>query len=448
MGNGRVIVVGAGFAGLEVARRLAGAGVDPLVVEQEPQVGGRAASERLGGVLVDAGGCVVRAGDLALREMLAGAGLESMLELWPAGAVMQARDGALAPIDATSFSGIAAIPGMGRVAGWRAPRLERLTDRFARLLDATAPEQAARLDDRSVADFARLYFGTRALERWIEPRLAHASSLDAEQTSRVAFLLRGGPGPGAALGTLRGGAGALASRLAESVAVRRGIAVRAIEAAAGGRMRVRASERFAGDEDEFDAVVIATPAASALALAGAFLLPAERSFFEQARTLPSVSLVVALRERLEDAPRRVLVPAAERSPLAAIGVCSLDAPATPNGVGSIVTLLARAPYAAGAIDSSSQAIEKDLLGAATRWLPALDRSPVITQVARWRAGIPAFDVGRYRAIRHFFEIQRDLRRGGRRLYFAGDHLVTPSIDGALASGARAARAVLTDLARA
>lgn len=445
MANRRVIVIGAGLAGLEAGRRLHAAGLDVLVLEREARAGGRAAPEVLAGTQLDPGGCVVRAGDAALRATLDDLGRADALELWPTGATAQSFDAALSPIDTTSFSGIAGIPGLRWRDAWRAPRLERLTDRFGLLLDAAAPERAARLDDRSVGDFARLYFGARALDRWVGPQITHATLLDPEQTSRVAFLLRGAPGLNAAHGSLRGGVGRLVTHLVERVPTRCGVAVEAIEASAQGRLRVHSAVRFAGDEDAVDAVVLATPAAAALAIAGALLVPAERAFLETAAAIPAIALSVTLRDAMTDAPRRIIVPAAERSPLAAIAVTPVDDETTPNGVGTIVTLLAQRHYAIRSFDAPSEAIEKDLLGAAARWLPALELDPVASHLSRWSSGFPAFGVGRYREIGHFHEIQRDRRRQGRRVYFAGDHLVTPSFDGALASGARAARAVLTDL---
>ena len=72
-------------------------------------------------------------------------------------------------------------------------------------------------------------------------------------------------------------------------------------------------------------------------------------------------------------------------------------------------------------------------------------SQVLAQLARWEYAYPCFDVGRFRAIGRFQALQRQARRDGRRLYFAGDYLVGPTMEGAFASAARAAEAVLSDL---
>ncbi|HET7739646.1 MAG TPA: NAD(P)/FAD-dependent oxidoreductase [Mycobacterium sp.] len=53
---GRVVVVGAGMAGLTVANALANAGVDCVVVEARDRIGGRLHTVELGGVSIDLGG--------------------------------------------------------------------------------------------------------------------------------------------------------------------------------------------------------------------------------------------------------------------------------------------------------------------------------------------------------------------------------------------------------
>jgi phytoene dehydrogenase-like protein len=53
--NGRVIVVGAGFAGLAAASRLDHLGVEVVVLEARERIGGRTHSVDVGGVVVDAG---------------------------------------------------------------------------------------------------------------------------------------------------------------------------------------------------------------------------------------------------------------------------------------------------------------------------------------------------------------------------------------------------------
>jgi hypothetical protein len=60
-------------------------------------------------------------------------------------------------------------------------------------------------------------------------------------------------------------------------------------------------------------------------------------------------------------------------------------------------------------------------------------------------GAPDLPPGCLRAIAAFQRVQADRRAQGRRLYFAGDHLVGPGVEAAVASGRRAAGDVLADL---
>ncbi|MCH2187709.1 hypothetical protein MK280_17785, partial [Myxococcota bacterium] len=60
------------------------------------------------------------------------------------------------------------------------------------------------------------------------------------------------------------------------------------------------------------------------------------------------------------------------------------------------------------------------------------------------AAIPAFDVGAYRALARFRRAQADHRERGRRLYFAGDYLISPDAEGRAIAGFRAASDLLVD----
>jgi hypothetical protein len=59
-------------------------------------------------------------------------------------------------------------------------------------------------------------------------------------------------------------------------------------------------------------------------------------------------------------------------------------------------------------------------------------------VFRHAYGAPRFDVGAYRALTRFARVQADRRAAGRRLAFAGDYRIHPSLEGAVRSGERAA----------
>ena len=67
--SGRTIVIGAGFAGLAAADRLAERGADVLVLEARDRVGGRVWSATLGGVVIERGAEFVLDGYDQLRRL-------------------------------------------------------------------------------------------------------------------------------------------------------------------------------------------------------------------------------------------------------------------------------------------------------------------------------------------------------------------------------------------
>jgi oxygen-dependent protoporphyrinogen oxidase len=320
----------------------------------------------------------------------------------------------------------------------------RLLARYRRTLDAEAPERAAAIDDRSAFEFGRLYFGRRLAERWIEATLAEVTLGDARETSRVLFLLRNGLGDGAQRVGLRSGVGALVEAMARGLKLQLGTDASALELLAAGSLRVRISG--APSSFEADAVVCATPPTEAARLAGPLLSHAERSFFSESRGVASVVLSVALAAERMYGPRRIRIAPAEALPLSHVAIeGGGKGGAIPQG-NAVVTLIARDAWSRPHLAAPAEVVEKELLVHGERIVPALARTPLFTQLVRWEYAYPGFDVGRFRAIGRFQALQEQARHNGRRLYFAGDYLVGPSMEGALASGARAAKAVLSDLA--
>src|SRR5690349_5205132 len=96
----RVIVVGAGMAGISAARALGDAGIEAVVLEARDRIGGRLHTVELGGSRVDLGGSWVHTPignpmtDVAKRHGVAlvlGSFLESVV-VWDPGAGLLGRD--------------------------------------------------------------------------------------------------------------------------------------------------------------------------------------------------------------------------------------------------------------------------------------------------------------------------------------------------------------------
>jgi len=113
----------------------------------------------------------------------------------------------------------------------------------------------------------------------------------------------------------------------------------------------------------------------------------------------------------------------------------------PDGYG-MAKLHATAAYAERALRLPDETIEKELLEALGRIQPGARAAVDFTRVFRTPAARPRFEVGHYRALRRYQAIESGRLAEGRRLVVAGDWRMDPTWNGAVASGTRAARALL------
>jgi phytoene dehydrogenase-like protein len=399
-GRAQVVVVGAGLAGLSAAVRLDAAGCDVHVLEAGAHAGGRLATERIDGFVVDRGFQVLntgypRAADLDLETLdlgwfERGAVVRSDGRVHRVGDPRQ-RPGRLVDVLRAPLGGPrekAAIAAFTARAGYLP---------VARLL--RAPERTAEESLR------RAGVGDLALERFFRPVLAGVL-LERELTTSSRYLdllwrsfLRG------AIGLPAQGMQAVGEQLAARLDP--------------GRLHLRTPVRSVrrgavatdGGPWHADAVVVATDPATASAL------------------LPGVAA---------DAPRQVtthlhVLPASPWSaPLIVLG--------EPGGqlVNTVVVSDAQPRYspddralvASSTLQPTRQADVRDEIARA-HGVPrtALEHLTTVTVTGAQPAAVPPLRLRR----------PVDLGDG---LFVCGDHRDTPSIQGAMASGARTARAVL------
>ncbi len=437
-------MIGAGLSGLAAAWQLEARGFATHVCEREPQPGGRVRGTRVDDFTLDAAWPVLSSADRALLRWIDEVGLRD--ELLPLRPLQQAQlhRGRVRPSGPRTLLGALRTPGLRPLQALRLGRLPRLRARYARHLRPAEPSAVAALDDRSVADFGRLYFGSDVVDRWLEPELSDCLA-DSEQASRALLLLRGSRGRAAHDGLPRGALTELPEAAAARLPVLYEVEALRLERLPGGSLLTTLGGRERERLLETDAVVVATSAPDALRLAEPVLTSAERDFLAGVRYAPSLALAAGLRRPLHAHPLRIHVPRSERSPIGSLLLePGVRAGRVPHARG---LALARATPALAerSLDAPDDAVVKELLEGLERIDASLSAAVSFLRVLRCPRAAPRFDVGRYRALACFERVQRDRRARGRRVYLAGDYRLAPSLEGAVAAGRLAADELARDL---
>ncbi|MGW6419697.1 NAD(P)/FAD-dependent oxidoreductase [Streptomyces sp. NPDC055055] len=425
--NVDVVIVGAGIAGLAAAHRLTGAGVSVAVLEAEPRIGGRMATDSVDGFLLDRVGPLLT---LSHEELRALPGLDG-LALRPFGpGVLVHTDGRYARWGAPHPR---RAPGVPRGGGHRsvggafsvaralasAPRhpaasldQARLSASLVRLAATTTQRLLAR-PERTAREALTARLPARTVQGVLRPLLAALlADPDLGTSSRQADLVLRAFARGR-LSAPEGGSAALPERLAASLppgTVRTG--VRVTEASVS---RVTTAEHgVIGCRS----MILATGARSA-----AELLPGLR--------VPAFHPVTVLHHTAPAAPTTdptLLLESDPGGPVAHTAVMSAVDPGRAPADRTLITstVLGTPP------DDTERRVRKHL---ATLYGTSTDEWELLA-LHHTRDAVPVM------APPH------DARRSVRLLaglYVCGDHRATSTPYGALTSGHRAAAAVLSDL---
>jgi len=434
----RVVVVGAGVAGLACAWRLARAGHEVEVFEREGAPGGRMRTERRGGFLLDRGAQFLASGYRNLHAALRQLGLADAVRPLARSANAVLRDGRFEPAEWASPAAFLRSRLLSPGAKRRLARLPLELWRHRARLEPLHPERAAALDGEDLASWARRTVGEEALEYAIAPAFASTFDSDPERLSGAfALLAMRFVARGFRLQALDGGLGRLPQALAREVSVRVGYEVTGVETDAGGA-RIRYVAPSGERTREADAAVLAVPGSLAARLCPK-LTEAERAFFARVRYARGAIVHLLLDERPASLPwYGVAFPRGAGLDLYGLAVDHWKPGAAPDGAGLLNAALTEdaAARLAGAGDEAIVACALESLART----PVGRLAPRDAVVHRWDPMLPQFDAGYLPALRDF--LAREERSP--RLAFAGDYLVGPYTEAALTSGLRAA----TELARA
>jgi len=310
-------------------------------------------------------------------------------------------------------------------------RARRLLRWYAPWIDPNRPERGARLDDRSVTDWCRLYLGRKNVDELLGPCLGAWFGLAADVTSRL-FGLSLLDASGRPRATSLTGAAELSRRLdAELADVRQHETVRAVER--GGR-RLQLTN---GRARNAAATILAVPA-YAVAAYTQDLTPAECASLAKLCYQDQLQLRVRLSRRQARSRGSLWVSDGVPGPIAAILEQERSETAGIEELERVI--VARPSFARTALSVGANETVEMLRYAAERLIPG-DWHGARFEAPWFGSGaLPAFQVGHYRAIER---LQREQAgQVSRALFLCGDYQVAPHLEGAAIAGSLAAERAL------
>ncbi len=411
-----VIIIGAGLAGLAAARACVGAGLSPLVLEAGPDVGGRLTTDQVDGFLLDRGFQVLLDSYPEARSVLDFEALE--LGRFGAGALVRRANGFGRVADpwrsplagvGSLLSGVFTVGDAWRMLRLRADAMLSLEGEPVEHGDVTAARalNARGFSDRAIEGFFRPFFGGVLLD----PQLSAPQHW-------FEFLF----------GMFATGSATLPANGMQAIPRQLAAALPANTIRTNARVRALRDgqvELTDGEVLEARAVIVATDARHAAVLIPGMRAPAWNA---------CATLYYAAAASPLDAPLLVLDGEGRRGPVNHVCVPSDIAPSyAPPGQALISATVVGTP------PSDDAVLDRDARRQLTRWFGS--------QVSTWRllriAHVP-YSLPRTSPRPDTWDAAVRIGAG---IYACGDHLETPSINGALRSGRRAAEAVLADLTR-
>ena len=433
MANKRVVVVGAGIAGLTAALRLRQAGAVVTVFESSDRVGGRTSSESCDGYVYERGTqfyvTTYRNALGLIREM----GLEA--ELRPTspwitvlkdGRPHRMPSGLLFPVYALA-SGLVTVRDLGRFT-WHTTSL-----RWPPIDNYSA---WAEYDDEDAARWSAPRLGGAA-DCLLEPVLAGGMMQRIEETSRacaLAVLATTANGRSKDM-TLARGNDSLPRAMAARLDVKLDAPVQAVEPAPDG-----VTVRVSGETVHADAVVVATTASAAATMYRA----ADRLERELMSTGYGSVIKVGLATKRNGSGHpglsdvwAMMIPRSERRQIVSVTIESAKDPKRVPDGNEMLNLFVTPDHAERMMDWPDEQVVSAVTADVERLFPGAFAAQQFVRLVRWREGMPKSPVGRARALAEY----RRTRPRDCRLFLAGDYMGMPTLESAIETGTWAASRV-------
>ncbi|MCZ2134141.1 MAG: FAD-dependent oxidoreductase [Burkholderiales bacterium] len=428
----KVIVIGAGIAGLTAAWRLKKEGFNVTVLESERRPGGRIRSLDFHGHRIECGAQFPSSGYRYIPSLLKETGLGSRVHRLSPLTAFQRGDRLHRVHARRAWS----LFSNGLLSGAEALRLARGGAGFAwrsRGIDPSCYASCHAFDDAEAESWCRHQLGPIAASHVIEP-MVHGLYFHRLTGTSKALIAAMMAFAGSGTLAIAGGWQALPEAMAAQLDVRYGATVECVEEVPGG---IRA--RVNGEHLHGDAAVLAVPAHVACSILAVPTAIEQRLLaVEYAATIHialGLSPMWCLPERLRGVYGCLFAPA-EGGRIAALTF--ERGRGLTDGAGEVVSIMLGHEAAICAIAQPDDTIVREVVAELSAWLPGICGAIVSTHVQRWPAAEPLSLVGRAKAIAQYRATLPDSRR----ILLAGDYLGSPWTDGAAETGTWAARRLL------
>lgn len=433
MTSQKIVVVGAGIAGLTAAYRLQQQGHDVTVLEAQDMPGGRMGEREIRGIVYNTGARLLYPFSRPTMALIQELGLTpSLIPIRGLGADC---DDGIRKWRIELMPGPRSLFTAGLTTGDRA-RFLTFATRLLALRWRTDPDDLTTglaFDNESLASFVQRTLGPRVLTRMIEPVFRGTRSFNPEDIS-AAFFLTTMPhlvGRSTVFGFAKG-MGQLPQTLAGHLTVRYNCRVSSIDIT-GDRPRITALCDGETVHKQPDLVVCAVEGSLVRSLVQG-LSPQDERFFEGVRYNPLDVVHYRLASNVSPAMRLFL-----RTPDNAIATYQ-QIPAQPEKGRSAQIYAQLTPEAEVEAQASAapHAFDQLIQGQMRQLYPDIDRHCVDLHNQRIDRKLPIFYPGYGGTLRAFLDRQAAQRST---VYYCGDYLAQALLTGAVASGDRTARQI-------
>ena len=432
----RVIVIGAGIAGLTAAFRLRQAGFDVQVLEASDRVGGRMGTIEKDGYRIDIAAGALSTSYREMLKLIDDVGVADEVVPLP-NIVGLVRDGRIHRLNAQSKLSSLMTPYLSNRAKLQMAKLTYDVLRHRKRFDQYDFRGLAALDTESVTDYARRRLDDEVLEYFLETGCEVWNWYPPEQISIVAMLWQIKHFWMGSYFSSRKGVSFLPEALARQLDVRLNTAVTGVEETADGVRVTWQSRQGQGEQTEdASAVVIALPAPAMLKIYPQ-LDPVRRQIASEFEYTSSVHCGFGL-SRIPDEPSYMLfLPRKESDHFLGLGFEHHKLGAAPEGKGLIFPVFRSSYFETHLQDDDDKIVDAAIRLCEQHVLPGVAHDIEMVHVQRLNPCLLRGKVGHFANMVRFQAATNPQSR----VQLAGDYFPVTSTNACLVSGEVAAERI-------